>query len=89
MKLSNRQTCQERREKKKTDESHACGQTREKVWFESDFFFFSFFFQSNLSLIGTEASPFGGRGRAPSLHMPRCGSTNDAFLPTYCIRRYE
>lgn len=67
--------------KKKTGESHACGQTREKVWFESDFFLFFFFFQSNLSLVGTEASPFGGgRGRAPSLHMPRCGSTNDAYL---------
>lgn len=45
--------------KKTPGESHACGQTREKVWFESDIFLFSLFFQSNLSLVGTEASPFG------------------------------
>lgn len=61
------QTNMSRKKAKKTPgESHACGQTREKVWFESDFFLFSLF-QSNLSLVGTEASPFGG---TPSLHMP-------------------
>lgn len=41
-----------------------------------------FFFQSNLSLVGTEASPFGG---TPSLHMPTYLTdvdppVNDAYL---------
>lgn len=58
-------TCRERSEKK-TGESHACRQTREKVWLNRIFFFFLSFFQSNLSLVGTEASPFGG-GRAGAI----------------------
>lgn len=55
---------------------------REEVWFESDIFLFFFFFQSNPSLVGTEASPFGG---TPSLHMPTYLTdvdppVNDAYL---------
>lgn len=74
---------------KNTGESHACEQTREEVWFESDVFFF---FQSNLSLVGTEASPFGGNAISshalPTSQMwihQRCLPK----VPTYCIRRYE
>lgn len=49
---------------------------------ESDIFFFFLLFQSNLSLVGTEASPFGG---APSLHKPTYlpdvdPPGNDAYL---------
>jgi len=49
---------------------------------ESDIFFFFLLFQSNLSLVGTEASPFGGAGANAITSHARCGSTNDAFLPT-------
>lgn len=77
--------------KKKQAKVMHSGQTREEVWFESDIFLFSLFFQSNLSLIGTEASPFGG---TPSVHMPTYLTDVDPptmpfYLGTYCIRRYE
>lgn len=42
---------------------------------------FSLSFQSNLSLVGTEASPFGG---TPSLHMPTYLTDVDPpTMPTY------
>lgn len=77
MKIVEQTNMSRKKAKNKPGESHACEQTREEVWFESDIFFFFLLFQSNLSLVATEASPFGG---TPSLHMPRCGSTNDAYL---------
>lgn len=44
------------------------------------------FFQSNLSLVGTEASPFGGEG---GRHQFTCLDVDPPTMPTYCIRRYE
>lgn len=77
MKLSNRQKMSRKKGEKKTGESHACGQTREEVcMFESDIFLFSLFFQFNLSLVGTEASPFGGR------HHFTCLDVDPPTMPT-------
>lgn len=57
-----KQTNTSRKEsEKKPGESHARGQTKEEVWLNRIFFFYHFF-NLNLSLVGTEASPFGGTG---------------------------
>lgn len=59
-------------EKKQAKVMHA--ETNEGAVVESDSFFL--FFQSNLSLIGTEASPFGGDAITSHAYLPhRCGST--------------
>lgn len=76
--------------KKKAKVMHVNKRGRRCVCLNRIFFFFSFFFQSNLSLIGTEASPFGGEG---GRHHFTCldvdPPTMPTYLPTYCIRRYE
>lgn len=64
--------------RKKTGESHACEQTREEVWLNRTLSFFYFNLISRL--LERRRLLLGGRGRAPSVHMPRCGSTNDAYL---------
>lgn len=75
-----KQTNMSRKKAKKTPgESHACGDKRGRRCGLNRIFSF---FQSNLSLIGTEASPFGG---APSLHKPTYlpdvdPPGNDAYL---------
>lgn len=82
MKLLNRQNMSRKKSENKTGESHACEQTREDVWFESDIFFFSFSFNLNSRLLERRRLLLGSRH---SVHMPTYLTdvdppVNDAYL---------
>lgn len=66
--------------KKKTGESHACGQTREKVCFESDFFFV-FPFNLISRLLERRRLLLGGR------HYFTCLPTSQMWIHQRCLPR--